>query len=86
MRIFNRVQPVHKAVTGFGAVADAILRGNTEDAGFSPVYFGNLTVIFGFRRMTSGCAYLANAAAGKGLRLTCENFTADYCAVQSVSI
>jgi hypothetical protein len=66
MRIFNRVQPVHKAVTGFGAMAHRILRGSTWDVGISPVYFGNLAVICRFRTAVSGCAYLANSASGKG--------------------
>jgi hypothetical protein len=50
MRIFNRVQPVHKAVTGFGAMAYAGLRGNTA--------------MPGFRRFISGILWLFAVFAG----------------------
>src|SRR5579863_563987 len=38
MRIFNRVQPVHKAVTRFGAMAHRILRGSTGRGDFAGLF------------------------------------------------
>ena len=39
IRLFNRVQPVHSAVTGNGATDAQKLRGSRTKRGFAPVCF-----------------------------------------------
>jgi hypothetical protein len=68
MRIFNRVQPVHKPVTGFGANSPGSCPRKAVECGIRGVFSGNLRVLYRFHPAVWNCAYLANAASGKDFR------------------